>query len=585
MSRIDERGPTFPNADRASTSDDDRRSAGGKGKPDSASDDRLSDAGKRFRELAGSQHSDETTAEGREEPVRPLPGGDRAALPGASVSPRRDQLRAGDGRAEFQTSRTDTEENEIRPTTGHPMPSRPTNRSAGDEAHIPATRGTAFKEQDAARSGDGDPLERPVESPPLQANIQRSGGKRTDTAEVPAVPAQPPIDEGARVPVDKGHAARGQAMPRQDTLPPAERQPVRDDALYGAHPNRSESDEMLPSQTNLGQTDDDGAVRNPSPASDMSPPLTAHPAGKDVPTQAGGEGVASGGVQLRAQENPGMSTERPSSPADGDLGARESAASETPMRPASRPGSELHLSAGERHAAGDPPATQQPPGSDGSAGRSSTFPSREGHPYPPGSASGTGPRPPLQSGTDVRLPDAPLAQSRPSAVLGAHDIEKADHPRVHPETAPSARPLTGDRVLQGLHAVPDQPTTAAAQAEGPDTHLSEIVQKLVDRILVSEPKSGQPEVRIMLNTATLEGTEITLSRDANGLSVRFQTPSPEVAQRLNEAQNALQQTLEHNKAEPVRIEIEARREGGAQDRGNDRSRNRRDLREEQKNRE
>ena len=164
--------------------------------------------------------------------------------------------------------------------------------------------------------------------------------------------------------------------------------------------------------------------------------------------------------------------------------------------------------------------------------------------------------------------------------------------------APVAR---GERVLQGLHGLQelsglqgfqglqglhDQVQTAPLVAHATPTNPSDMVAKLADRILVSAPDAGHPEVRIKLNMDTLQGTEIALARDAHGLSVRFDAPSSQIARLLDTALPDLKAALEQrvsekHAGEPVRIEVQTSKAGSnADDTGDGRSRNRRDLYQE-----
>lgn len=146
--------------------------------------------------------------------------------------------------------------------------------------------------------------------------------------------------------------------------------------------------------------------------------------------------------------------------------------------------------------------------------------------------------------------------------------------------------LQGERVLQGLQGLPEQVEAQSTPTEAAPSKLSEIVEKLTDRILVSAPEAGQAEVRIKLNMDTLQGTEILLARDANGLNVRFDAPSSDIARLLDSAMPGLKEVLEQSwsekhKGEGVRIEVGTAKAGGdANDTGDGRSRNRRDLRDE-----
>ena len=96
---------------------------------------------------------------------------------------------------------------------------------------------------------------------------------------------------------------------------------------------------------------------------------------------------------------------------------------------------------------------------------------------------------------------------------------------------------------------------AAAQVAAPDGDMGELVDKLVDRILVSEPKPGnQAEVRIQLNDTALRDTEIILNRGADGLlSVRLVTDNASSMQTLVAAQQSLKEQLEKHGPAAVQV--------------------------------
>ena len=85
--------------------------------------------------------------------------------------------------------------------------------------------------------------------------------------------------------------------------------------------------------------------------------------------------------------------------------------------------------------------------------------------------------------------------------------------------------------------------------------VAELVDKLVDRILVSEPGKGNPEVRITLNDGALSGAELTLSRATDGqLFVRLSCADAGAFQTAVGARDSLQTALERS-GENVRVEV------------------------------
>ncbi|MEM8985375.1 MAG: hypothetical protein AAGC95_01510 [Pseudomonadota bacterium] len=109
-------------------------------------------------------------------------------------------------------------------------------------------------------------------------------------------------------------------------------------------------------------------------------------------------------------------------------------------------------------------------------------------------------------------------------------------------------------------------TVAATPA--PRESLGDLADKLANRILASKPDSGGAEVRIELSMNKLQGAVITMRQDANGLSVIFDAPSPEVAARLAETRGDLVQRLQHATGENVSVDInehDADRDGQPED--------------------
>ena len=92
-----------------------------------------------------------------------------------------------------------------------------------------------------------------------------------------------------------------------------------------------------------------------------------------------------------------------------------------------------------------------------------------------------------------------------------------------------------------------------------------LVDTLVERILVSDPGRGAPEVRITLSSGTLAGTELSLSRAVDGqLCVHLGCADSAAFQTAVGAQGTLRAALERQ-GETVRLEIS---QGGA-DGGNE----------------
>ena len=105
--------------------------------------------------------------------------------------------------------------------------------------------------------------------------------------------------------------------------------------------------------------------------------------------------------------------------------------------------------------------------------------------------------------------------------------------------------------------------TSAVQAAPAPGDVDALVNELVDRILVSEPGKGSPEVRITLGQGPLSGAELCLARAQDGqLFIRLACADPASFQTAVGAQDALRSALERS-GENVRVEIvQSRADGG-----------------------
>lgn len=117
--------------------------------------------------------------------------------------------------------------------------------------------------------------------------------------------------------------------------------------------------------------------------------------------------------------------------------------------------------------------------------------------------------------------------------------------------------LFGSR-MQGLQP-PTVQTDAAMARTG---EVDALVEKLVERILVSEPGRGAPEVRLTLGQGSLAGAELSLSRAQDGqLFIQLSCADAASFQTAVGAQDALRHALERN-GETVRVKISQQTEGG-----------------------
>lgn len=117
--------------------------------------------------------------------------------------------------------------------------------------------------------------------------------------------------------------------------------------------------------------------------------------------------------------------------------------------------------------------------------------------------------------------------------------------------------LFGGR-MGGMTSGQAQSASSAAAASG---EMGELVDRLVERILVSDPGRGSPEVRISLGEGVLSGAELSLSRAADGqLFVRLSCADAASFQTAVGAQDALRAALERGEGN-VRVEVA---QGGAE---------------------
>lgn len=113
--------------------------------------------------------------------------------------------------------------------------------------------------------------------------------------------------------------------------------------------------------------------------------------------------------------------------------------------------------------------------------------------------------------------------------------------------------------------------TAAPSGDVPDPGA--LAEKLVERILVSEPSEGS-EIRLVLGKDVLPGTEIRLQRGSDGLlSVWMATGDAASFQTLVGAQGALKTRLEALERN-VRVEVVSERGGADAESGDTRQRSR-----------
>lgn len=112
------------------------------------------------------------------------------------------------------------------------------------------------------------------------------------------------------------------------------------------------------------------------------------------------------------------------------------------------------------------------------------------------------------------------------------------------------------------------------EAAGTTSDSAELVNRLLERILVAEPKGGGSEIRLMLNDDVLPGTEVHLLRSADGsLAVKLVTDNASSFQTLVAAQDRLREQLEGMEKD-VRVEVMSETSGNDAEHGDMRQRSR-----------
>jgi type III secretion system needle length determinant len=100
------------------------------------------------------------------------------------------------------------------------------------------------------------------------------------------------------------------------------------------------------------------------------------------------------------------------------------------------------------------------------------------------------------------------------------------------------------------------PQSAEVQAK-PAAGLDAVnLNELVSRILVNTPDNGKAEVRLTLQDNVLRGTEISITRDTDGLlTVRITTDNAASFQTLVASRNDLQAILQQQEGRMVNVQM------------------------------
>lgn len=108
------------------------------------------------------------------------------------------------------------------------------------------------------------------------------------------------------------------------------------------------------------------------------------------------------------------------------------------------------------------------------------------------------------------------------------------------------------------------PTPAATTqgARGPQEPA--IDPELIESLAIAHKEGGNKEIRVQLKNSALAGTELFISRDAEGLNIRFVTTSEQSNQALQQNLSSMQTALK-NRLPGEKINVEVSYSGKAGD--------------------
>lgn len=198
-----------------------------------------------------------------------------------------------------------------------------------------------------------------------------------------------------------------------------------------------------------------------------------------------------------------------------------------------------------------------------------------------------GPARPLGGAASEARPASPDGADRFRAALGDRAADKVSERTGERRLEARRDPAAGDNpmapgtaILGMLGATPGEsvtPAEGARPAWAPD--LNQIVQAVAERILVSDAaRDGSRAVRLVLREDTLPGTEIQIGRHDGQLVITLETDSAVSHEVLADRLDDFRERLTARFGADVRVELTSR--SGEQP-GDDRSRQRRELRDEQ----
>lgn len=118
------------------------------------------------------------------------------------------------------------------------------------------------------------------------------------------------------------------------------------------------------------------------------------------------------------------------------------------------------------------------------------------------------------------------------------------------------------------------------KAEAQGTRLSDTINEIVDKLLVSESSlSGKDEIRISLKESVLPGTEVRISKDGGAVRIELVTTSDQSFQLLTSEKSVLENNLKDRLKDNVSVEVRFNESGREDNEG--RSRQQRNIVDEQ----
>ncbi len=103
---------------------------------------------------------------------------------------------------------------------------------------------------------------------------------------------------------------------------------------------------------------------------------------------------------------------------------------------------------------------------------------------------------------------------------------------------------------------PPFPVQQVVEAPRSGAEPARLIESLVQEVLVGVNASGHDEVQIQLNSKTLEGTRIHISKEEGGVSIKFLTSSDEVSRLLNSNLDTLSQALAARELRVTSVQVQ-----------------------------